>query len=221
MRIRFIYFAGVREATGKTQEDAELKSGATVADAVEWLGEQHPTVKRILPTVRVAKNREFCKLAEPLDDGDELVLIPPISGGTGDRVGLTSEPIDREAATQLIDTSGAGAIITFAGVVRPTSKGGRDVTDLFYEAYDEMARAKLQQCLDEAGALWEVLDSAVIHRLGALSLGEVAVSIAVSTAHRKEGFAACGYIIDRIKEIVPIWKKETGPDGSEWVSEGA
>ena len=114
-----------------------------------------------------------------------------------------------------------GAVATFAGVVRPTSKTGRSVTELDYEAYEAMAVEKLQQCLDEAAARWTLIDLAVVHRLGHLVLGDVAVSIAVSSAHRAEAFEACRYVIDRIKEIVPIWKKETGPDGVEWVSEGA
>jgi len=92
---------------------------------------------------------------------------------------------------------------------------------LDYEAYEAMAVEKLQQCLDEAAGQWKLIDLAVVHRLGHLVLGEVAVSIAVSSAHRAEAFDACRYVIDRIKEIVPIWKKETGPDGVEWVSEGA
>jgi len=220
MKIRFIYFAGIREAAGVSSQEAELAEGATLADAAAWLVARHGAIERLLPVVRYAVNGEFSKPETALKSGDEVVLIPPISGGTGDRVGLRSVPIDREEATRLIDPAGAGAIVTFAGVVRPKSNQGRDVTDLFYEAYEPMARAKLQACLDEAADKWPVLDSAVVHRLGALSLGEVAVSIAVSTAHRKEGFAACEYIIDRIKQIVPIWKKESGPDGTEWVSEG-
>lgn len=204
-----------------TGETLELPEGAGVDTALDVLKQLRPAVAHLLPTVRVAVNQEFVDADTRLSDGDELVLVPPVSGGSGARALLRHEPIERNAAESLITLEGAGAIVTFAGVVRPTSKKGRDVTDLFYEAHEPMAIAKLEQCLTEAGEKWPVLDSAVIHRLGSLTLGEVAVSISVVTAHRKEGFAACGYVIDRIKEIVPIWKKETGPDGAEWVSEGA
>ncbi len=221
MRIRFIYFAGCREAVGQVSEDVELASGARVADAAAWLREAHPKLGRILTTVRFAVNREFTDAEHALSDGDEIVLIPPISGGSGERARLTDKPIDRETAAAMIAVDQAGAIVSFLGVVRPTSKQGRAVTDLFYEAYEQMAVEKLEQCLREAGERWPILDAAVVHRMGSLTLGEAAVSVAVSSKHRKEAFAACGYIIDRIKEIVPIWKKETGPDGAEWVSEGA
>lgn len=221
VRVRFVYFAGCREAVGKTSEEALLPAEATVADALAWLSENYPPLARIVSTVRVALNQEFVAMDARVADGDEIVLIPPISGGSGARALLSHEAVDRHAAETLIQTSAAGAIASFAGVVRPTSKQGRDVTDLFYEAYEPMAVAKLEQCLSEAAERWSILDAAVVHRLGALGLGDVAVSIAVASKHRKEAFAACAYVIDRIKEIVPIWKKETGPDGSEWVSEGA
>ncbi len=221
IRIRLVYFAVCREALGRTDDPVELPRGASVADVLDWLTEHRAPLRRYLPTVRVAVNQEFASPDHALDDGDELVLVPPVSGGSGRRVGLVHTPIARDAALELVDHTGAGAVITFAGVVRPTSKDGRDVTDLFYEAYEPMALNKLQECLDEAHRDHPILDAAVVHRLGALDLGEVAVSIVVCGRHRAEAFAACSGIIDRLKEIVPIWKKETGPDGSEWVSEGA
>ena len=221
MRIRFIYFAGCREAIGRIRDETDLAAGATVRDATAWIAETYPAVAGILSTARVAVNQEFARLDDALADGDELVLIPPISGGSDARAALNHEPIEREAALALVRPDGAGALITFAGVVRPTSKAGRSVTDLFYEAYEPMAVAKLEECVREARERWPILDAAVVHRLGQLQLGEVAVSIVVVAAHRREGFEACAHIIDRIKEIVPIWKKETGPAGEAWVSEGA
>ena len=221
MQVHIIYFASVRDALGRGRDVVSLEEGATVAALVSWLERERSKAAYLLPTVRVAVNREFVRSDHVLNDGDELVLVPPISGGSGSRVALTHEPIAPGLASTMISEAGAGAISSFTGVVRPTSKGGRDVSDLFYEAYEPMALEKLQLCLDEAAAKWTVIDAAVVHRLGTLTLGEVAVSIAVSSAHRKEAIRAVEYIIDRIKEIVPIWKKETGPDGSEWVSEGA
>jgi len=221
MELTFRYFAACREATGLGEETVELPAGATVSEALAWIADHHPACARYLTTARAAVNREFVAETVVLTDGDEVAIIPPVSGGSGVRVQLSHEPIAQDAALQLIAQDGAGAVATFAGVVRPTSKTGRSVTELDYEAYEAMAVEKLQQCLDEAAARWTLIDLAVVHRLGHLVLGDVAVSIAVSSAHRAEAFDACRYVIDRIKEIVPIWKKETGPDGVEWVSEGA
>ena len=221
MEVTFRYFAACREAVGRSDERVQLDEGATGADALQWIRTQYPACARFLTSARVAVNQEFVSLDTVLGDGDELAVIPPVSGGSGKRALLTHEAIATDVATQLIQPEGAGAVATFTGIVRSTSKAGRAVTDLEYEAYEEMALAKLQQCLDEAAQGWTLLDLAVVHRLGPLTVGEVAVSIAVSSAHRDDAFQACRFIIDRIKEIVPIWKKETGPDGVEWVSEGA
>ena len=220
MNLRLLFFASCRERVGATTGTLDLPAGATVADAVARIGETWPALSRLLPAVRVAVNREFASPSQPLAEGDELALIPPVSGGAG-RAALSHEPVAPDAANALIDGDRSGAIVTFTGVVRPTSKSGRAVTRLEYEAYEPMALAKLEQCLAEARERWPVQDAAVVHRLGALGLGDVAVSIAVAAGHRGEAFAACAYVIDRVKQIVPIWKKETGPDGSEWVSEGA
>lgn len=221
MEVRFIFFAGCRDAAGRHETVAQLADGSTVQDARVWLTEAHPRLARILPTARVAVDREFATDDQPLHDGAEVVLIPPVSGGVELVAELTHDPIAHDEARARISEVDAGAVITFAGVVRPTSKGGRAVTDLYYEAYEPMAREKLKMCLAEAMERFPLLDAAVVHRLGQLQLGDVAVSIAVSSRHRKEAFEGCAYIIDRLKDIVPIWKKETGPDGTEWVSEGA
>ena len=221
MEITVLYFAGCRDITGRARETLELGDGSCVRDALASIRARYPALAARLPVTRVAVNEEFTTEDTALAEGDELVLIPPVSGGSGTRAVLCHEPIDREAATALLETGGAGAIITFAGTVRPTAKTGRAVTHLDYEAYEGMALKKMEICLAEAAQRWPLLDAAVVHRLGHLTLGEVAVSIAVCSKHRKEAFEACAYIIDRLKQIVPIWKKETGPDGEEWVSEGA
>ena len=220
MKVQLLFFASCREVAGTSTATLDLRDGDTVADAVARIGEAWPALSRLLPAVRVAVNREFAAPAHPLRTGDELALIPPVSGGAG-RAALSHLPIAADSATTLIDADRSGAIVTFTGVVRPTSKAGRAVTRLFYEAYEPMAREKLEQCLTEARERWPIQDAAVLHRLGGLELGDVAVSIAVAAGHRREAFEACAHVIDRIKQIVPIWKKETGPDGEEWVSEGS
>ena len=221
MKITLLYFAGIREARGQKSDLLTLNSDATVQTVLDWLKSNHPEAYAISRHARVAVNHEFVTADFKLSESSEIALIPPVSGGSGTKARLSHEPIAADEAKHLLNVEGAGAIIYFTGTVRPTSKQGRLVETLDYEAYEPMALKKLNQCLRESCAAHEVIDAAVVHRLGHLAIGEVAVSIAVASKHRKEGFLATQSIIDRLKEIVPIWKKETGPDGAEWVSEGA
>ena len=133
---------------------------------------------------------------------------------------LSSEPLDMQELVGRVRRDEHGAVATFLGVVRNRSRG-RDVSFLEYEAYESMALAKLEQIADEVSERWPGCRIVVTHRVGRLEVGDAAVAIAASAPHRKEAFRACEYMIDRIKEIVPIWKKEVGPDGSEWVGMGS
>ncbi|MSR60558.1 MAG: molybdenum cofactor biosynthesis protein MoaE [Planctomycetaceae bacterium] len=134
---------------------------------------------------------------------------------------LTHEPIDFAALTESVRSDQAGAVVLFLGTVRELT-GGRQTVALDYEAYPEMAEAKLAELLAEARAKWPIVGAAIVHRLGHLDLGEVSVAVAVSTPHRHQAFEAGQYLIDRLKEVVPIWKKETWSDGStEWVHPGS
>ena len=134
------------------------------------------------------------------------------------RFRLTSEPLDEQAVAALLDSRGAGAVVTFVGRVRAHSRG-RDVTKLEYEAYPEMAEGVFEQIADEVRARGEVIDVAIHHRVGTLEVGEVSVVVAVSAAHRGSAFESCRYAIDRLKQIAPIWKKEHSPDGAVWVED--
>lgn len=221
MKVTLLYFAGIREAVGRKSEQIELDCGDTVQTVLDWLKANRPAAYRLTPHARIAVNQEFVDTNFELTEASEIALLPPVSGGSGTKARLSHDVISPHAAEELLDTTGAGAVIHFTGVVRPTSKKGRRVDTLDYEAYEPMAIKKLEQCLHEACAAHKILDAVVVHRLGHLTLGEIAVSIAVAAKHRQEGFLATQHIIDRLKEIVPIWKKETGPDGTEWVSEGA
>ena len=221
MKVTLLYFASVREATGCASETIEQDEGASVQTVKQWLQSRYPSLNTLLMTMRIAIDEEFVSDEAQLTDGCQIAFIPPVSGGIGCRAALTHQPITNDAAQRMLSTQGAGAVITFTGIVRPTSKQGRQVDALDYEAYESMALKKLEQCVNEACAQSNILDAAIVHRLGHLTLGEIAVSVTVASKHRKEAFEAAQYIIDRLKEIVPIWKRETGPDGVEWVSEGA
>lgn len=134
------------------------------------------------------------------------------------RFKLSADPLDERAIAKLVDTDGAGAVVTFVGRVRAQSRG-REVTKLEYEAYPEMAEKVFAQIADEIRARGSIVDVAIHHRTGTLGVGEVSVVVAVSAAHRAQAFDACRYAIDRLKQIAPIWKKEHSPDGAVWVEE--
>lgn len=228
MHLNVLYFAHVRERVGKSAERLELPDGATVADATRALCERYPQLAPLMGIVRVAVDGEFAAAADDLRDGAELVLIPPVAGGSGTapaaRVGvvaLTDEPLDaarHEALTQLVSGSGHGAVVTFVGAVRDHARG-RAVERLEYEAYGAMAVRQLERLVAEVEADVPGTRVAVHHRVGLLAIGDVAVIVAAGSAHRAEAFTACARLIDRLKQDVPIWKREIGPDGAEWVSD--
>ncbi len=223
IRLNVLYFAHVRAVVGLASEALDLPDGATVADAVAALAARYPDLEPLLPVTRVAVDGAFAGPTAPLPDGAELVLIPPVAGGAGPPlVDLTTEPLTAAVVRTLEEAVGGaadGAVVTFQGVVRDHARG-RAVERLEYEAYEPMARAQLQAIVHEVEAEHEgAVRVAVHHRLGVLPVGEVAVVVVAASAHRAEAFEACRRVIDRLKEDVPIWKREVGPDGAEWVSE--
>ena len=224
MDLNVLYFAHVRERTGVSRETLQVEPDATVHDVVRAIVDRYPDLEGLLPSIRVAVDGEFADLSSRVRPGSEVVLIPPISGGAGTPpVSLVDEPLDHQTLALLSDyvaDSRHGALATFTGVVRDHARG-RDVDSLYYEAYRPMAEKKLREIVAEVEGEISGVRVAVHHRLGQLVVGDVAVQVAVGSAHRKQAFEACALVIDRLKEVVPIWKRETGPDGSQWVSEGA
>ena len=220
MKVSLKLFASIREAVGASDLTLELPDDATVADLLGRLKAEHPAVGAVTESLTYAVNRRYATLVQPLRDGDEVVILPPVAGGEGARrFEITAEPLDSVAVEAKVAHPAAGAIVTFRGVVREFANSGRAVTHLFYEAYSEMAEEQMRQIADEIAERWGIAVErvAMSHRVGRLAVGEAAVVIAVASGHRREGFEACQYAIDRLKEIVPIWKKEIGPDGVEWV----
>ena len=192
-----------------------------MSDVVDALCQRYPTLRDLLPAIRVALDGEFVDPSASLFDGAELVLIPPVSGGSGDvvsRIALTESPLTPDRLNGLVDmlqTPQHGAVATFIGVVRDHSEGRR-TERLFYEAYASMALHVMETIVTEVEAAHENLSVAVHHRLGTLEVGEWAVIVVVTSGHRAEAFAACRDVIDRLKREVPIWKQEQGPDGAVW-----
>jgi molybdopterin synthase catalytic subunit len=219
MEINVLYFAVFRERLGKEGETLALAEGATVADAVAALEARHDTVRNLRGRYQVALNQEMVSPTAALADGDELVLIPPVAGGADPRARILEEPLSVDRVIELVSSSECGGIATFTGVVRRRSQG-RDVERLEYEAYAAMAEKTFTDIIDEIEGEIPGTRLATEHRVGTLAVGDVAVVIACAAPHRAEAFAGCRAMIDRLKDRAPIWKREVGPDGSEWVGLG-
>jgi molybdopterin synthase catalytic subunit len=217
MRVRL--FARLREQAGTDTEPMQLPAGSTVADVYTELRRLHPALEADRTAVRGAINQEFADWTAAVAEGDEVAFIPPVSGGAhaaGVLFELTSRPLDARRLEAAVEHKGAGAICTFTGVVRDNSRG-REVTHLDYEAYAEMATAQMRKIGDEIGERWPEARVAMAHRTGKLEIGEASVVVSTSAPHRAEAIAACKWGIDRLKESVPIWKKEFAADGTFWI----
>jgi molybdopterin converting factor subunit 1 len=217
--VRARLFARLREQAGTDTDSVELPAGSTVADVYDALRARHTGLPADRNVLRAALNQEFAAWDAKVADGDEVAFIPPVSGGAhgaGVLFELTSRPLDARRMETAVAHKGAGAICTFTGVVRDSSRG-RSVTHLEYEAYAEMATAQMRKIADEIEEKWPEARVAMAHRTGRLEVGEPSVVVSVSSPHRAEAIAACKWGIDRLKETVPIWKKEHATDGTYWI----
>ena len=218
MRVRVLYFAVFRERIRTDGETIELADGARLPDLVAALEARHDAVRALRGRYRVAVNQAMAAGDEPLADGDEVALIPPVAGGAR-HVLLSSEPLSLDRCVAAVRGPDAGGIVTFTGMVRDVSHGER-IERLEYEAYPGMAERVMERLCDQIEAEIAGARLAVEHRTGVLAVGDIAVVIAAAAPHRAEAFAACRALIDRLKEEVPIWKKEIGESGAEWVGLG-
>jgi molybdopterin synthase catalytic subunit len=217
MRIEVLLFAALREALGRSRFALDLPSQATAADLRARLAAEHPRFRQLIASCRLARGVDFIDESIPLADGDEVILVPPVSGGNAPSgVRLSRDPLDAEALRRAMHREGAGAVVMFEGTVRSRSNG-RDVSHLEYEAYEPMALAMMTRIVAEAEERWPLEAIVLHHRLGRLEVGEVSVVAATSARRRSDAFAACRHLIERLKADVPIWKKECFADGSVWV----
>jgi len=214
MRTRIRLFAFYREQAGRDRLEMSLPEGATVGHAIRQLMAECPSLPRDFRPHLIAVNEEFANPDYPLHDGDEVAMYPPVSGGVD--VGLVEGTIDTSAVAALVHRPSNGAVVTFEGVTRNETNGAT-VLHLEYEAHRSMAEKVLAQVLEETAHRFGVQDLAVRHRIGHLEIGEVSLVVAVGSPHRQEAFQAALYAVDRIKQVVPIWKKEFFEDGSVWV----
>jgi MoaE-MoaD fusion protein len=212
MRISVRLFAILRERAGRSALELELPDGATVADAIQRL-RQEPGLGEPLERIRVAAavNREYASPGDPLAAGDELALVPPVSGGhDAIHAEVRQGPLSVERIAALVVRPGAGAVVTFQGVTR-------EVERLDYEAYVEMARERIAGILEDCLREHALEAAAAEHRIGSVPLGEASVVVSVSAAHREAAFAGARAAIDRIKAEAPIWKQEVEGSDRRWV----
>jgi molybdopterin synthase catalytic subunit/molybdopterin converting factor small subunit len=227
MQVRVLYFGVLKDVLSSNGGDVALPEGATVAQLVERLRKGNSIDHRaesaghpVWSALAVAVNREYAAASAVLHDGDEVALLPPVSGGTEDAgvtpiVSLTREPIDRDALVAALKQPGHGAVVVFDGTVRDNTRG-RKTLYLDYEAYEEMALAQMQKLAAEAAERFAIDCGGVVHRLGRLEIGESSIVIVVTSAHRAAAFDACRWLIDTLKRTVPVWKKEHFADGAVW-----
>jgi molybdopterin synthase catalytic subunit len=208
-------FGGLAERAGRDEEVVELPDEATALHALRAVGERHPESAGILERVSVAVNQEVVPAEHRLGPGDEVALLPPVSGGAAKRIvaGFRDRPSVDEAL-DFVASPDAGGTVAFVGSVR--SDGGA-VERLAYSAYREMAGEVMRDIALEAGTKWPLEAVVILHSLGELKVGDRTVVVACSAPHRGEAFEACRYVVDEVKRRVPIWKKESGPGGDRWV----
>jgi MoaE-MoaD fusion protein len=232
MRVRVIAFGVLKEWLSPDAATVELPDGATVGELLELLRARLPgrAPTDAFHGIAMGVNAEYAQAAQVLHDGDEVGLLPPVSGGSAGRVAndldlsegerevvvaLTREAIDADRIVAAAKSGEDGAVVVFDGIVRNHSRGRRTL-HLDYEAYEEMAVVQMRELGHKARERFAVRQVTMVHRLGRLEIGETSVLIVVASAHRSAAFKACRWLIDTVKQTVPIWKKETFADGAVW-----
>jgi molybdopterin synthase catalytic subunit len=209
------YFAAARARAGVDSERLDIPAGTTIGALRTQLAARHPELARLLPICKMGCNDAFADDAQVLQADDDVLVLPPSAGGAP-RAQLLETPIALGQAEALCARDGVGGIVTFTGTVRNQNLG-KNVVRLEFSAYAPLALKEMEAIAAEALARWPLQDVQVLHRVGVLAVGDIAVQIAVAGAHRSEPFAACRWVIDELKARVPIWKKEVTDDGEEWL----
>ena len=218
MQVRVLFFGILKDMAGRSIDQITLPDRATAGDVLEHYDREISAMRGRLSSIAVSVNQEYAGPEVELHSGDEVALLPPVSGGTGDTVPLVKlqrERIVPHDIVPVLERPEDGAIVIFDGIVRNHSRG-RPTLYLQYESYEPMALQKLQQLATDARQRFAIRQLAIVHRLGRLEVGESSVFIAVFSAHRAPAFEACRWLIDTLKRTVPIWKKEFFEDGAVW-----
>ena len=238
MRIRVLFFGQLKDVVGRSEETLELPPGSRVETVFRHYASQFPKLNAMAESIATARNGEFSDSDAGLEDGDEVALMPPVSGGAAGSslpadplpaaplpavrqsddayFAVTADPIDSAALGRRIQSGGDGALLTFEGVVRDNSKGRRTLY-LDYECYVPLALKTIEEIGRGVLARFDARRIAVVHRVGRLAVGETSVAIVVAAAHRRAAYEASRAAIDTVKKRVPVWKKEYFEDGEIWV----
>jgi molybdopterin synthase catalytic subunit len=229
MRVQVLFFGQLKDIVGRSSAEADLPAGAYMETLFARFASEYPKLREMAGSIAMARNQEFVTLDEPLADGDEVAFMPPVSGGSGSWLAhaedaasfyaITPDPLDPRALVERLQTGEDGAVITFEGVTRNNTKG-RETLFLDYECYAPMALAKMQEIGADLLAKHGVRAIGFVHRVGRLEIREASVIIVVCSAHRQAAYDASLEAINRLKQLVPIWKKEHFAAGEVWV-EGA
>jgi MoaE-MoaD fusion protein len=221
MQIRVLFFGVLKDLVGRSSDTVDLPEGARLEDLLSHYLRQVPRLQSMLPALALSVNQEYSRSDRALAAGDEVALLPPVSGGApeatpprGD-IRIVREPIATQAVLSALKRPEDGAAIVFEGVVRNHTRGRRTLY-LDYEAYELMALKQMEGLAEQARERFGVGGVSILHRLGRLEIGETSVLIVVASAHRGAAFDACRWIIDTLKKTVPIWKKEYFEDGAVW-----
>lgn len=216
MKVNVLFFGVTHDLTGCREEQVELPEGQNLDELRRRCEARFPRLRMASGALLLAVNQELAKGSAALHDGDEVAFMPPVSGGvTRDFFLITREPICAAELSQQLRAPSDGAVVIFEGFVRNHSRG-KSTLYLEYEAYEPMAIRKMEELGDEAKQKFAIDGIGIVHRLGRLEIGETSVAIIVTAPHRGPAFQACQYAIDRLKQFVPIWKKEYFADGAVW-----
>ncbi len=221
MQLRVLFFGALRDLMGRSAESLSLPEGARLSDLLSHYQSEVPRLRGFLPALALSINQEYASPDAALHDQDEVALLPPVSGGQQEQrrlavhVALVQDRIATETVLAKIKQPEDGAVVVFEGIVRNNTRG-RHTFYLDYDAYEPMARRKLEELAEQALEQFDVREIVLVHRLGRLQHSETSVLIAVASAHRAAAFDACRWLIDTLKKTVPIWKKEYFEGGAVW-----
>jgi MoaE-MoaD fusion protein len=220
MQIRVLFFGVLKDLAGRASDSLSLPENATLGDVLNHYEQAMPRLKDLAASLAMSVNQEYAAPDVRLRQGDEVALLPPVSGGFAEapgraRAAIVREAIDTPLALKRLKQPEDGAAVVFEGIVRNHTRGRRTLY-LDYEAYEEMALKQMEELAARALTEFKIRDVTIVHRLGRLEIGETSVLIVVASAHRAAAFDACRWLIDTLKRTVPIWKKEYFEDGAVW-----
>jgi molybdopterin synthase catalytic subunit/molybdopterin converting factor small subunit len=222
MRVKVLLFGQLKDIVGRQEDLLDLEPGSRLSTVMTHYAEQYPSFQGLNNSIACSINQEYAQGSAVLNEGDEVGLLPPVSGGRSkveelrsEHCAIVREPIDLREIKKVLEHPEDGAALFFEGVVRNNTRGRR-TQYLDYEAYDSMALSEMERLSQAALQQFKVRDVCLVHRLGRLQIGETSVLIGVASVHRAAAFEACRWLIDTLKKTVPIWKKEYFEDGAVW-----